>query len=87
MQRLANIYHSMKVRCYNPEAVNFECYRGRGITICDEWLNNPEAFYKWAKENGYSDELSIDRIDNSKGYSPDNCRWCTVKEQSQVRRR
>lgn len=78
---LYKIYYGMKGRCYNPTDSAYHYYGGRGITICDEWLNDFMNFYHWATKNGYSDGLSIDRIDNDKGYSPDNCRWVTQKEQ------
>lgn len=76
----------IKDRCYNPHNKSYKNYGGRGITICDEWLNHPESFVNWSLENGYEDGLSIDRIDNNNGYSPDNCRWVTIKENNQNRR-
>lgn len=82
--RLNTIYSRMKDRCYNPKNVRYHCYGGRGITICKEWLApyyGYKNFKKWALSHGYRDDLSIDRIDVNKGYSPNNCRWLTNKEQ------
>jgi hypothetical protein len=77
----------MKQRCHNPKNSRYQDYGGRGITVCDEWLNSFTSFYDWSIANGYRDDLSIDRIDNDKGYSPDNCRWATVLEQNRNKRR
>lgn len=79
------IWQGMKKRCYNPHDARYDRYGGRGITVCDEWRNDFKAFYKWALENGYADNLTIDRIDNDKGYSPDNCRWADAETQCRNR--
>ena len=81
-ERLRSIYYGMKQRCYNENSINFKYYGGKGVAICDEWLLSFENFFDWAINNGYNENLTIDRIDSEKEYSPDNCKWSTKKEQA-----
>ena len=85
--RLHRIWHSMYCRCYYPSTNQYKNYGGKGIKVCDEWkhIEGFVNFYNWAISNGYSDELTLDRIDNEKDYYPENCRWSTLKEQSNHR--
>lgn len=83
--RIKSIYSDIKRRCYDESRKAFHRYGGRGIKMCDEWLKNPASFEKWSLENEYSDDLSIDRIDNDGDYEPSNCRWVDVYVQANNR--
>lgn len=72
--RLHSIWHNMKQRCQNENRDTFSYYGALGITICDEWTEFA-PFQQWALASGYSEDLTLDRKDSSKGYSPNNCRW------------
>ena len=85
--RLYSIWSNMKERVFNIKYKRYNDYGGRGITICDEWKNDFMSFYDWAMSNDYSDELSIDRIDNDGNYCPENCRWTTPSIQSRNQRK
>lgn len=80
--RLHHIWKGMKARCYNINEPQYKNYGAIGIKICDEWKNDFFSFYNWSIQNGYSDKLSIDRIDVYGNYEPNNCRWATFSEQS-----
>lgn len=78
--RLYHCWSNMKFRCNNPDKREAKYYHNKGITYCEEW-ETYRNFEEWALNNGYSDNLTLDRIDNSKGYNPSNCRWITAAEQ------
>ena len=96
--RIYSIYYAMKDRCYNPKVKNYRNYGGRGITVCEDWLDKEKGFinfYNWAIQNGYKEELlpngrnkwTLDRIDNDGDYCPENCRWVTDAQNSDNTRR
>lgn len=80
--RLYSIWTSMKKRCLNENCDRYKDYGERGIEICDEWKNSFKSFYSWAINNGYRDDLSIERKDNDEGYNPDNCTWIPLEYQA-----
>lgn len=80
-----SLYNTIKTRCYNKNRESWRWYKG--ITMCDDWLNNPQKFIDWCRANGYKKGLYIDRIDVKKEYSPDNCRFVNAKINARNTRR
>lgn len=79
--RLYGCYKAMMSRCYRKKDIHYNAYGRRGITVCDEWKNNKMAFIEWALTHGYSDDLTLERIDVNGNYNPSNCTWIPMKEQ------
>jgi hypothetical protein len=84
--RIYKTWEDMKTRCYNPNCRNYHNYGGRGIIVCEEWKNDFVVFYNWAMANGYTDELTIERVDVNGNYCPENCTWISLSEQSKNKR-
>ncbi|MCM3572508.1 hypothetical protein M3172_04855 [Mesobacillus subterraneus] len=82
-KRLHDIWRHMVSRCYNEQERTYEYYGGRGVGIYDAWRTSYKEFYEWAMQSGYTDNLTIDRIDSSNDYEPDNCRWVSMFVQAQ----
>lgn len=80
-------HKNMIDRCYNQNNFSYKHYGGRGISVCDEWKNSRSSFVQWALASGHKIGLSLDRIDTEGDYSPDNCRWATLREQLLNQRR
>lgn len=83
-RRLYQVWRGMNARCYNINDNRYDRYGKRGIIVCEEWKDF-DTFAKWALKNNYSDNLTLDRIDNNGNYEPSNCKWSTVKEQCRNR--
>ena len=83
---IVRLRQNMITRCYRKYSKSYKDYGGRGITICNDWLNSYESFEKWCMENGWKEGLEIDRVNNNGNYSPDNCRFITRMENCNNRR-
>lgn len=85
--RLYGVWCYMKRRCYNKNCKDYKNYGARGIKVCDEWKDDFMSFYNWSMSHGYSDTLTIDRVDVNENYEPSNCQWATIKQQNRNTRK
>ncbi len=76
---LYRLRYTLLTRCYNPKPSDYKYYKGKGIQVCDEWKHDPESFFSWCLKNGWRRGLSLDRIDPSKDYCPENCQFLTIE--------
>lgn len=83
--RLYRVWHGMRMRCHNKDTPSYKWYGAHGICVCEQWRDY-RVFAKWARENGYSDDLQIDRIDTHGDYSPENCRFVTPRVNARNKR-
>lgn len=83
--RLHNIYNKIISRCYNPKDKDFRFYGGKGVGVYKEWCTNSDLFEQWALSSGYRDDLTIDRIDGSQDYCPNNCRWVSIQDNAKYK--
>lgn len=84
-ERLKQLFKLMLRRCYDENNSDYRFYGAKGITVCDEWIENPRLFYDWAITHGYQKYLSIDRVQEDKGYTPENCRWIPLIDNSRFK--
>lgn len=84
--KLYFVWSDMKSRCSDTNAMPYQDYGGRGIKVCEEWVASFESFQRWALANGYKQGLTLDRINVNDGYTPENCRWVTMKTQCNNKR-
>lgn len=84
--KLYFVWSDMKSRCSDTNALPYQDYGGRGIKVCEEWVASFESFQRWALDNGYKQGLTLDRINVNDGYTPENCRWVTMKTQCNNKR-